>query len=52
MFVNANGIDEGLPVNPKATEIYHNNGKAHGQDMTSAPSIDGVAVLLNRNVWF
>lgn len=43
-----------LPINPKATEIYHNNIKVHApaEHDPDGPTIAGVAVLFDRRIWF
>jgi len=47
MIVNETGAvqDPPLPVNNKATEIYHNASRARGQDWEGAPYIHGTVIL-------
>lgn len=54
LFVDAEGVEKGLPVNEKATEIYHNNLLTHApEDLDDdAPKVYGPAVLFSRRVWF
>ena len=59
MFVDETGANDGLPVNPKATAIYHANVLHHdpnGRDALEikagrAPKIHGDAVLFLEPVW-
>lgn len=53
MFVDETSALKGLPVNAKATEIYHANVKAHFPDEFSAdmPLIYGDALLFDQRVW-
>jgi hypothetical protein len=47
------GRSEPLPVNEKATEIYHNNVRVHEPRLLKgAASIHGTMVLFDRPVWF
>lgn len=54
MFVDDMGAVKELPINQKATVIYHANMYEH--DPMSMPDgmphIHGPAVLFSRNVWF
>lgn len=47
MLVNETGAiqDPPLPINKKATEIYHNASRARGQDWKGAPYIHGTVIL-------
>lgn len=58
MFVDGMSSVHGLPVNAKATEIYHNNVRIHDPSRYAAqkargdmPSIHGPAILFDRDVW-
>jgi hypothetical protein len=57
LFVSELGAINGSPVNPKATEIYHENMRQHNPEGYLAlgeamPRIYGTAVLFSRRVWF
>jgi len=54
MFVDENGIEKGLPLNPEATAIYRNNTMTQypETDPEKLPAIYGPAVLFDRRVWF
>lgn len=54
MFVDEDGHEKGLPLNRKATEIYHNNTRVHdpkNYDPAKMPPIVGTAILFERDVW-
>ena len=54
MFVDEHSVAKGLPVNPRATELYHNNMKVHAPERLgpNPPSVYGPAVVFLRRVWF
>lgn len=45
MLVDEIGAIMGLPVNPRATEIYHQASRAQGRDWEGPPYIHGDVVL-------
>lgn len=47
MIVNETGAiqDPPLPVNKKATDIYHNASRARGQDWVGPPHVHGTVIL-------
>jgi hypothetical protein len=52
MFVDEMGLTNGLPINPRATEVYLNNVRVHQPELLiDATSIHGPAVLFDRKVW-
>lgn len=53
MLVDETGSLKGLPVNEKASEIYHANVKAHFPDefRSDMPMIYGDALLFEQKVW-
>jgi hypothetical protein len=57
MFVDELGSIHGLPVNRKATEIYHENTRINDpgryeREKYTMPKIHGPAVLFHSKVWF
>lgn len=59
MFVDEDGHSKRLPVNEKATDIYHENWKVnrpeafeYARKTNQLIPIVGVAVLFHRRVWF
>jgi hypothetical protein len=53
MFVDENGLAQGLPRNEFATRIYRNNIMTHEPGVTAEelPFIVGDAVLLSERLW-
>jgi len=55
MFVDETGVLKGLPINPKATEIYRANVLAHEvnpPNPNDMPPIHGDALLFEQKVCF
>lgn len=54
MFVDDEGVIDGLPINHAATAIYRNNVLTHvpGSVAEDQPAIHGPAVLFDQKVWF
>ena len=54
MFVDEIGALKRLPVNCRATAIYHANFLQYhpGEDTSELPKIHGTAVLFHRRIWY
>ncbi len=53
MFVDEDGVANGLPINQRATSVYWAASTARGDppDPVTAPRIHGLAILFDRNMW-
>lgn len=51
MFVDDEGALFDLPVNIRATEIYHAASRSVGRDVSDAPLIYGDVIQFEMNVW-